>query len=156
MPVLSRQSKARLQGVHPALVRVVERAITLTSQDFLVLEGVRTLARQHALYAQGRTTAMCRAAGVEPHLARPLEKQVTWTLKSRHFAQADGYGHAVDLAPYPVDWNDTGKFDAIAHAMFAAAQLEGVTLRWGRDWNQNGRPGEKGEADSPHFEVATL
>lgn len=135
---LGPKSRERLAGVHPTLVRIVERAIQISPQDFMVLEGVRTPERQKELYAQGRT--------------KPGPK-VTWTLTSNHFRKADGYGHAVDLCPFPVDWNTSSKFDAIAKAMFAAAEELEVRIRWGKDWNQNGRPGEKGEADSPHFEL---
>lgn len=141
---LGAQSRARLKGVHPDLVRVVERAITLSSVDFSVLEGVRTPERQKALYAQGRT--------------KPGPK-VTWTLSSNHFVNArTGYGHAVDLVPYPVDWEGPvrfPKFDAIAKAMFAAAKAEGVEIRWGADWDRDGKPRERGETDSPHFELVS-
>ena len=136
---LGQQSRARLKGVHPDLVRVVEHAIKRTTTDFMVLEGVRTPARQRELYAQGRT--------------KPGQV-VTWTLTSNHFAKADGYGHAVDLCPFPVDWNDLKKFDAIAKAMFSAADELGVKIRWGADWDQDGKPRERGESDSPHFELA--
>lgn len=136
---LGAQSRARLKGVHPQLVRIVERAIELSKQDFMVLEGVRTPQRQKELYAQGRT--------------KP-GKVVTWTLTSNHFVKADGFGHAVDLCPFPVDWNTASKFDAIGAAMVAASKELGVKIRWGKDWNQNGRPGEKGETDSPHFELS--
>ena len=132
-------SRARLAGVHPDLVRVVERAIQISAIDFMVLEGVRTPARQRELYAQGRT--------------KPGRK-VTWTLTSNHFVAADGFGHAVDLAPWPVDWDRPSKFDAIAKAMFAAAAELGVAIRWGADWDRDGRPRERGETDSPHFELA--
>lgn len=136
---LSKASLDKLQGVHPKLVDVVKRAIELTKQDFKVLEGVRTPERQKELYAQGRT--------------KPGPK-VTWTLTSNHFVNPKtGYGHAVDLVPYPVDWETSSKFDAISKAVFAAAKELDVNIRWGKDWNQNGRPGEKGETDSPHFEI---
>lgn len=150
---LGAKSKSMLAGVHPDLVRVVERAIELTAQDFMVLEGVRTEKRQRELYGQGRTAGELRAAGVDSTLARPELQKVTWTLKSNHFKQADGYGHAVDLVPYPLDWNTIAKFDAIADAMFKAAEDVGVRLRWGADWNQNGKRRERGETDSPHFEL---
>jgi peptidoglycan L-alanyl-D-glutamate endopeptidase CwlK len=52
-----------------------------------------------------------------------------------------------------VDWNDLAKFDAIALAMFSAASEIGVRLRWGADWDMNGKPRERGESDSPHFEL---
>lgn len=136
--VLGPKSLERLVGVHPKLVEVVKMAIELTKQDFMVLEGVRTPARQAELYAQGRT--------------KPGQK-VTWTLKSNHFINAKtGYGHAVDLVPFPIDWSHK-KLDVVAKAMFAAADTLGVEIRWGKDWNRNGIHGEKGETDSPHFEI---
>lgn len=138
---LSTTSHKRLEGVHPQLVRVVARAIELTTVDFLVLEGVRTPQRQRELYAQGRT--------------KPGPK-VTWTRNSRHFVNPEtGYGHAVDLAPFPIDWSDLTKFDAISRAMFAAAEELGVKIRWGADWDRDGKPRERGESDSPHFELAS-
>lgn len=135
---LGAKSKERLKGVHPKLVDVVEMAIQLTKQDFMVLEGVRTPARQKELYAQGRT--------------KPGQK-VTWTLNSNHFVnKATGYGHAVDLVPFPVDWSHK-KLDVVSKAMFAAADTLGVKIRWGADWDRDGKPREKGESDSPHFEL---
>lgn len=139
---LSARSRSRLVGVHPDLVRVVEEAIRLTTVDFAVLEGVRTPERQRELYAQGRTKP------------GPI---VTWTKTSNHFAAADGYGHAVDLVPSPVDWEGPTrfpKFDAIAKAMFAAANKLGIAIRWGADWDQDGNLRDRGESDSPHFELA--
>ena len=140
---VSALSRSRLKGVHPDLIRVVDRALMLSSVDFMVIEGVRTPERQRALYAQGRT--------------KP-GRIVTWTLRSRHLVQADGFGHAVDLAPYPLDWEGPArfpKFDAIARAMFAAADDLGVAIRWGADWDRDGKPRERGESDSPHWELAT-
>lgn len=138
---LSARSQTRLDGVHPDLKRVVRRAILKSDQDFTVLEGVRTPERQKQLYAQGRT--------------QPGPK-VTWTLNSRHFVNpSTGYGHAIDLAPFPIDWTDPAKFDAISRAMFAAADDLNVKIRWGADWDRDGRPRERGESDSPHFELAS-
>lgn len=131
---LGAKSMARLDGVDVRMVAVVKRAIQLSEVDFSVLEGLRSKSRQAELYAQGRT-----APG----------KIVTWTMTSKHVV-----GTAVDLVPYPLDWNDLKKFDAIAKAMFAAAKELNVNIRWGADWNQNGKPREKGETDSPHFELA--
>lgn len=130
---LGKTSLARLQGVDETLVNVVKRAIEISEVDFTVLEGVRTLERQRELYAQGRT-----APG----------KIVTWTMKSRHIE-----GKAVDLVPYPLDWNDLEKFNKIKDAMFQAAKELDVNLRWGADWDGDGNYREKGEYDSPHFEI---
>ena len=136
---LSTKSLQRLQGVHPKLQSVVKLAITKTKQDFSVLEGVRTPERQRELYEQGRS--------------KPGQV-VTWTLNSNHFVnKVTGFGHAVDLIPYPVDWDDLKKFDEISRAMFEAAKELGVKIRWGADWDMDGKPRERGETDSPHFEV---
>lgn len=154
--VLGDRSRARLQGVHPDLVRVVQRAIQLTAVDFMVLEGVRSKERMCEVYGQGRTAAQCVAKGVPAVWAKPNLPKVTWLnnpFMSNHRVMSDGFGHAVDLVPYPVDWNDPKKFDAIAAAMFAAADELGVDLRWGADWDEDGNPRERGESDSPHFEV---
>lgn len=135
---LGTQSRARLAGVHPDLQRVVFRAIEISDQDFMVLEGVRTPERQKQLYAQGRTT--------------PGQK-VTWTLNSNHFInRKTGKGHAVDLVPFPIDWSHE-KLAVVSKAMFAAAKELGVAIRWGADWDRDGKPREKGETDSPHFEL---
>ena len=130
---LGKTSLDRLVGVDPRLVAVVKRAIQITEVDFMVVEGVRTVARQRELYAQGRT--------------KP-GKIVTWTLKSKHID-----GLAVDLLPAPYDWKDPKGFDAVNRAMMQAAGELGVGLRWGADWDRDGKPREKGEGDSPHWEL---
>ena len=133
---LSQTSLDRLQGVNERLVMLVHRALELSTVEFMVVEGLRTKQRQQQLYAQGRTSK------------GPI---VTWTLNSKHID-----GLAVDLAPVvngKIDWSDSKKFDSIAKAMFKAAEELGVTIRWGKDWNANGIIGERGESDSPHFEL---
>lgn len=126
----SQRSLTSLKGVHPDLAKVAHRAIQITEQDFIITEGVRTPERQKQLYAKGRT-----APG----------PKVTWTLNSNHFKKADGYGHAIDVVPYPVDWSDDTKFHRIAKAMKQAAAELGVKISWGGDWTKN--------RDLPHFEL---
>ncbi|MBK0062402.1 MULTISPECIES: M15 family metallopeptidase [unclassified Acinetobacter] len=150
--VLSKESLSRLAGVNPKLVSVVKRAIEFTTQDFKVLEGVRTKEQCYINYGKGRTMSQCQAKGVPAGYAQPSLAKVTWLndpLASKHVT-----GQAVDLVPYPVDWNDLSKFDAVAKAMFAAAKELNVKIRWGADWDNDGKYREKGEYDSPHFELA--
>ena len=52
---LSNRSKVKLEGVHPDMVAVVERAIELTSVDFGVTYGVRTVEEQEKLKRFKRT-----------------------------------------------------------------------------------------------------
>lgn len=106
---LGTRSLARLQGVHPDLVRVVKRAAATSALDFTVLEGVRTVARQKELFAA----------------------KATKTMNSRHLN-----GHAVDLAPMiggVVTW-DWPLYHKLAVIVKAAAAAEKVPITWGGDW----------------------
>lgn len=156
--ILGQRSLARLDGVHPDLVRVVKRAAAMATpaDDFTMLEGVRSKEQCWANYGKGRTAAECKAKGVPVSYAAPAAAKVTWLsnpLASKHVRQKDGYGHAVDAAPFPVDWADLARFDRLGKLMMVAAAAEKVAIRWGADWDRDGKPREKGETDSPHFEL---
>ena len=106
---LGYRSKRRLRGLHPDLVRVVERAIEITEVDFTVLEGLRSKDRQRTLFAQGATK----------------------TMNSRHLT-----GHAVDLGAWvdgTVRW-DWPLYHKIAAGVKQAARELNVPLEWGGDW----------------------
>ena len=106
---LSSRSRARLIGVHPALTAVVEAAITRTSVDFMITEGLRTAERQAALIKAGASR----------------------TTRSRHLT-----GHAVDVAALvegQVRW-DWPLYGRIAEAFKAAALDLKTPLIWGGDW----------------------
>jgi peptidoglycan L-alanyl-D-glutamate endopeptidase CwlK len=108
---LGPRSKQRLKGLHPDLVKVVERAIEITTVDFTVLEGLRTPERQKAL----------------------VEIGASQTLNSRHIT-----GHAVDLGAWVGDevrW-DWPLYHKIAAAMKDAAKQEDVKIVWGGDWKR--------------------
>ena len=106
---LGARSRQRLKGVHEDLVKVVERAIEITTVDFTVLEGLRTPERQKALYEAGASQ----------------------TLNGRHIT-----GHAVDLGAWIEDevrW-DWPLYHKIAKAMKEAAKELNVAIVWGGDW----------------------
>lgn len=156
--ILGERSRSRLAGVHPDLVRVVMRAAQLAqpADDFTVLEGVRSRQQMMINYGKGRTVTECTRKGVDARHAQPNVPKVTWLndpFASPHAVKADGYGHAVDLAPYPIDWDNVSRFDRLAHLMFDAAKMEGVHIKWGADWDEDGKPRERGESDSPHFQL---
>ena len=112
---LSNRSLGKLEGVHPDMVATVKRAIELTTVDFGVTYGVRTLAEQERLYKSGRSQ----------------------TMKSKHLIQGDGYSHAVDLVAYDgsdVVW-EINVYDNIADAMAQAANEVGCKIKWGAAWS---------------------
>jgi peptidoglycan L-alanyl-D-glutamate endopeptidase CwlK len=112
---LSAASLAKLNGVHPDLVRVIQRALVLTSVDFSVTSGLRTIEQQREHVTNGKST----------------------TLKSRHLT-----GHAVDLTPWanrasvngrdPANWH---YFANVAKAMKMAALELKTPIEWGGDWD---------------------
>lgn len=111
---LGARSRAELKGVHPGLVRVVERAIEITTQDFSVHDGLRTETEQRALVRAGASQ----------------------TMNSKHRIQPDGYGHAVDLVPFingRMRWEWPAIYP-IASAMWRASRELGVPIRWGGPW----------------------
>lgn len=147
----------RLIGVDPDMVRVVNRcAADNPNLFFMVVEGVRSDEQCRVNYGKGRTAAQCLAAGIPGSYAAPQLAKVTWLknpYNSRHRKQSDGFGKAVDLLPAPYDWKDPKKFTELNTAMEKAAHLEGVNIRWGADWDEDGIPRERGETDSPHWEI---
>jgi peptidoglycan L-alanyl-D-glutamate endopeptidase CwlK len=106
---LSKRSRARLVGVHPDLVAVVERAIQITDVDFMITEGLRSVTRQKELFAA----------------------KATRTMNSRHLT-----GHAVDVAAMvggEVRW-DWPLYPRIAEAFKQAALEHRTPIIWGGDW----------------------
>ena len=148
MPSFSQRSLDRLKTCHPDLRRLFSSVVV--KFDCTILQGVRTDEEQAELYRQGRT----KLDGV--------------TKRSKHQARADGLSYAVDVVCYPIDWNVSdeavaARWLAFARAVFAEAERQGISLRWGGDWNRNWNwrdPDEDPRADAaqrfndwPHFEV---
>ena len=113
---LSQRSIDRLEGVHPDMTAVVERAIQLTEVDFGVTQGVRTLEEQKANVAAGRSQ----------------------TMASKHLLQDDGFSHAVDVVAYvgsDVSW-ELNLYDDICDAFKQAAEEVGCAIKWGAAWSE--------------------
>lgn len=151
--VLGTRSRQNMAQIDNRLVRVIERAASMArpDEDFSVIEGFRSREQCYANYGKGRTREQCVAKGVPAQYADPRAAKVTWVndpLATKHRT-----GRAFDAVPYPIDWNNLKRFDALANLMFRAASIEGVAIRWGADWDMDGKPRERGESDSPHFEL---
>lgn len=105
----SKLSRQRMEGVHPDLIAVMELALSRSKVDFLIVEGLRTRARQAELVKSGASQ----------------------TMNSRHLT-----GHAIDIAPYvdgAVRW-DWPLFHELAPVVKQAAADLGVSIEWGGDW----------------------
>ncbi len=105
----SPRSEKNLQGVNPALIAVVRRALELSPVDFGITEGLRTMERQREMVRTGKSQ----------------------TLKSRHLT-----GHAVDVVAYlgaNISW-EWKYYEQIAAAFKQAGKELGTAIEWGGDW----------------------
>jgi len=110
MYFLSMKSRSKLVGVNPKLTAIAEKAIRLTTVDFQITEGLRSIERQKLMVANGRSQ----------------------TIHSKHLT-----GDAIDVMALVygrVTWSFPA-YKSIAKAMkTAAVQLEIDDLYWGGDW----------------------
>lgn len=127
----SKRSEDKLGNLHPDLVRVVRRVLGYGVMDLTIIETARSLETQKQLVKSGASK----------------------TLNSKHLIQPDGYAHAVDIAPHPIQWQEAYKFCYMAGLMMAAAKEENVTLRWGGDWDRDADLSDNPFFDGPHFEM---
>lgn len=121
-------SKAQLATCHGDLIRLF--ATVILYWDCQVLEGKRSEA-QHQL-----------------NLAAGTSK----TKHSKHVTGA-GLSLAVDVAPYPVKWNDLPRFYAFGGFVVGTAIQMGIPLRWGGDWDSDRDFTDQVFNDLVHFEL---
>jgi hypothetical protein len=128
----------------------VERLATVDARLRAVVEAVA---------AQMPIMVVCghRSRAEQDDVVRRGLSKTPWP-RSRHNSMPS---LAVDLAPLKggrIDWADTAAFVAVARAVLAAAAAQGVAIRWGGDWDRDGKTRADGDRDErfvdlPHFEL---
>lgn len=106
MPKFGKRSKERLRGVDAKLVNVLNEVVKYF--DISVIEGLRSQKRQDELVAEGKSK----------------------TKFGKHVL-----GKAVDIAPYPIDWQARDDFHLLGGFVLGIASQMGVNVRWGGDWS---------------------
>jgi len=130
MPKLGRRSKSRLEGVDHRLIMVLEEVVKFF--DITVIEGKRSQDRQDELVKQGKSK----------------------TKFGKHVK-----GLAVDIAPYPIDWNARDDFHYLGGFVLGVAAKMGINIRWGGDWSSSSLAQEARTTkdnnfdDLVHFEI---
>lgn len=125
MPKFSAGSREQLSTCHPDLQAVFN--FVVEHFDCKVIEGHRSL-EQHAInVAAGKSHAT-------------------------HSFHTDTPSLAVDVAPYPIDWEDTKRFTKFAYFVLGVAAAMNIKIRWGGDWNMNNIDDQKFN-DLVHFEL---
>ena len=128
MPKFGKTSRKRLATCDERLQKVFNEVIKHV--DCSVIEGNRTEERQNKLYAEGKTKVMFP--------------------NGRHNHSPS---RAVDVVPYPIDWDDRERFHLFAGFVLGIAKSMDINLRWGGDWNQNFEVDDNNFDDFPHFEL---
>ena len=130
MPKLGKRSRQRLKGVDPKLVNVLNEVCKYF--DITIIEGLRSQERQNQLVEEGKSK----------------------TKFGKHVQ-----GLAVDIAPYPIDWDARDDFHYLGGFLLGIASQMGGKIRWGGDWNASSQfKGQRTTKDNNfddlvHFEI---
>jgi len=119
-----RRSRERLKGVDVRLVNVLNELIKM--MDVTIIEGLRSAERQKELLAKGATKVKY----------------------SKHME-----GKAVDLSPYPIDWENRDGFYYMGGMIRGIAKQMGVNVRFGGDWDSDGDTKDNSFDDLVHVEI---
>jgi len=119
-----KRSRDRLRGVDSRLVNVLNELIKI--MDVTVIEGLRSAERQEEL----------------------LRKGATKVKYSKHME-----GKAVDIAPYPIDWDDRERFHYMGGMIRGIAKALNLNVRWGGDWDSDGEIKDNNFDDLVHIEI---
>lgn len=127
MPQFSRQSKKKLETCHADLQRLCNELIK--EIDFIIICGARTLEDQQKAYNEG----FSKIDGIKKKSMHQISKDRPKSL-------------AVDMLPYPLNWNDAKGHKEFADKVLKKAADLGIKIVWGGNW--------KTFKDRPHFELS--
>lgn len=135
MPVFGATSKARLATCDPILQEVLNTAIK--RMDFSVLSGYRGEAEQNLYFETGVS-----------------KKKYP---NSKHNATLEGTdkpnSEGVDVAPYPIDWENRERFVMLAYLIIGIAWALGYEVFWGGDWDNDDDLHDQTFMDLGHLEL---
>ncbi len=128
MPAFSEKSLTKLATCDPLLQWVFHEVIH--NFDCTILEGHRDKDRQNQMVAEGKS-------------------QVRWPGGKHNTVPSC----AVDVTPYPIQWDDRERQTLFAGYVLATAKNMGIDLRWGGDWDRDTEVRDNSFDDLVHFEI---
>jgi peptidoglycan L-alanyl-D-glutamate endopeptidase CwlK len=128
MPSFSERSLRKLADCHPDLQRLFHEVIR--HRDCSIVTGFRSREEQEAAFEQGLS-------------------KVHWPDGNHNQFPS----HAVDVAPWPIDWKNTERNYYFAGFVMGIATMLGIRIRAGADWDSDGNPRNQSLHDPGHFEV---
>lgn len=128
----SKKSKQKLAECHGDLQVIF--SYVLKEYDNTIIDGHRSPERQLELFKSGKSKVK-----VGKHNSKP--------------------SMAVDVAPYPIDWDDLARFyhfggyvKAVADVLYKIGKIS-HKLRWGGDWDRDNNFKDQSFNDLVHFEL---
>lgn len=121
-------SLKKLETCHTDIQKVMHEAIKLI--DFTIIWGHRGEVEQNQAYYEGRSKKLFP--------------------KSKHNVSPS---NAIDIAPWPIPWEDREQFYYLGGIVMGVATTLEIPLRYGGDWNNNGRTSDNTFDDLGHFEL---
>lgn len=128
MPQFGKRSRDNLSTCHPDLQLLFNEVIKHI--DCTILEGHRDEATQNRLFNEGKSKLKFPNG---KHNSKP--------------------SNAVDVAPWPIDWNDSGRFYMFVGFVRAIAEQLKIPIRCGADWSGNWKTTDQTFHDLVHFEL---
>ena len=128
MPYFGRTSKKRLKTCDEDLIYLFEEVVKYF--DCSVLEGHRGKRLQNKYFKEGKSKLKFPDGN---HNKKPSK--------------------AIDVAPYPIDWDDRERMTYFACFVKGMASALGIPIRWGGDWNSDTQVKDNNFDDLPHFEL---
>lgn len=128
MPSFSNDSKAELYTCDQRLIDLFNRVVE--TYDCTIIEGYRDEKTQNLYFHQNRSKVQFPDSS---HNSYPSK--------------------AADVAPYPIEWNNTKRFYHFAGFVQATARSMGFRVRWGGDWDSDRDLDDQTFFDLVHFEL---
>lgn len=146
------KSAKQLVGLHPVVLKATEALIDYCYSkgiNIVVSQGLRTIAYQNSLYAQGRTQAQLNSAGLSHVIAKPTMTKVT---DARGGYSYHNFGLAIDfclLLPdgKNVTWDMSKDYNSnnVRDWIEVVDGAKALGFSWGGDWITF--------KDYPHFDI---
>lgn len=128
MPYFVERSKNRLNTCHKDLQTLFNKVVA--TYNCTIIEGHRCEADQNACFNDGKST-------------------LEWP-KSKHNCMPS---KAIDVAPWPLDFDDKARFYHFAGYVMGIASVLGIRVRWGGDWDQDKDFNDQRLNDLVHWEL---
>ena len=144
MPKFGNASLQKLATCDTKLQQVMNEVIKRI--DISIQFGHRTVQEQQELFAKGRKLVN----GKWIKVGKTVTNMDGVVKKSMHNYYPS---KAIDITPYPLDWNDINSFIKVKDVVFEEANKLGIKLTWGADWDGDGNIAEHKLQDYPHYEI---